>query len=303
MPSFRQFFYSDRGNQIARIAVFPFKKIIPNRLRFPVSGIIRIRIPSSSQLLLNVNPTCYVGKVLFWEGIAGFESGIQNLFKFLISRSKTFVDVGANIGLYSLLAAKYNPGINVISFEPLPAGFKYLKANIEINRAVNVEAHQLALSDRSDTTTFFFSLNPKFPFVEDQLTSTGSLDRQQADRTSVLKSVSVKQMTLDQFVADSKPGQIDLLKLDTEATEHLVIDGAKETLRKYRPIVLCEVLPGRVEDEIQSRFDLMDYTAFTVTASGLTEVHDLKHDSAETNDHLFCPKEKRGIVEELITDR
>lgn len=101
---------------------------------------------------------------------------------------------------------------------------------------------------------------------------------QQANRTARLKDVRVAQMTLDNFVEEFNTGQIDLIKLDTEATEHLVLDGAVSTIQKHRPIILCEILPGKVESEIQSRIDSFGYLAFKITDSGLIEVQDLRHD-------------------------
>ena len=302
MSILREIFYGERGNQLVRIAISPIKSLIPKRFHFPVSGNIKVRLSGLDPLHLNVNPTCYLGKVLYWNGIAGFESGVHQVFKYLIGRADTFVDVGANIGFYSLMAAKYNPEVKVVCFEPLPASFKYLKANILANGATNIDAHQIALSDKSGTTTFYYSINPKFPFVKDQLTSTGSLDKQQADRTSLLESADVEQMTLDQFVNTFKSGQIDLIKLDTEATEHFVLDGAKETIGRFRPIILCEVLPGKVETEIQSRIESLKYVPFKITDNGLTEVHDLSHDDAGTNDHLFCPQEKLNDIKGLLND-
>lgn len=296
----RKLFYSNRGNQIVRHIVTPFKALVPERFHFPVSGKIRIAIPGFEPLVFHVNPTCYLGKVLFWDGILGFETSVHHVFKYLMERAGTFVDVGANIGFYSLLAFRYNPKATIVSFEPLPAGFKYLQANIDQNAAFTIEARQIALSDTSETTTFFYSLNPKFAFVKDQLTSTGSLDMQQANRTARLKDVRVAQTTLDKFVEEFNTGQIDLIKLDTEATEHLVLDGAVSTIQKHRPIILCEVLPGKVESEILSRIESFGYLAFKITDSGLIEVQDLRHDRSGTNDHLFCPPEKQSMIQDLM---
>jgi len=301
MSVLRKVFYSDGGNRIARVVAAPFKKIIPVSLQFPVSGTIRVKIAGAASLRLTVNPTCYLGKVLFWKGVAGFESGMHRVFKDLVTRTETFLDIGANIGFYSLLAYRYNPQIRIISFEPLPAAFKYLILNRAQNGAGTIDAHPLALSNESKSATFFFSLNPKFLFVQDQLTSTGSLDRTQADRTRFLKQISIEQMSLDRFCEEIPLEGIDLIKLDTEATEHLVLDGAASTIQKHRPIILCEVLPGRIENEIQSRVEAMDYLAFNITDLGLKQITDLSHETGSTNDHLFCPREKLDTIQHLIS--
>ena len=296
----RKFLYSTPGNALARLIVAPVKRLLPEAMQFPVTGEIEIRIPEFGKLHLHVNPTCYIGKVLFWKGVDGFEPEVHKVFKALIKRSRTFLDVGANIGYYSLLASKYNSDAKVVSFEPLPAGFKYLSLNLESNNANAVTAAQLAVSDRAGSSSFFFSMNPKYPFVQDQLTSTGSLDADQASRSELVKEIPVTLTTLDAFIVDNGLENIDLIKLDTEATEHLVMDGARETIANHRPFIFCEVLPGKVESEIMSRVRSVGYEAFMISESGLIEVDGLEHNRDRSNDYLFSPPEKRDTISHMI---
>ncbi|MEQ9105640.1 MAG: FkbM family methyltransferase [Rhodothermales bacterium] len=279
----------------------PFKSFVPEKYQFPVDGLLNVPVPGMSPLLLHVNPTCYQGKVLFWKGLNGFEPGMQVWFRRLAEQADSFFDVGANIGLYSLLAVKYNPKIKVVSFEPLPAAFTYLKRNALANQAVNVDAYQIALSDASGASEFHFSLNPKFLFVEDQLVSTGSLDEVQGYRTERRMAIPVTLQTLDDFMDAYRGHGIDLIKIDTEATEHMVIKGARKTFGTHRPIVFCEVLPNRVEAEIQQEIAALDYALFRIAGHSLVEVSDLRHDASSTNDFLFCPTEKVNLLESVGT--
>lgn len=280
--------------------VLPVRSIVPESIQFPVSGEIAVPVPGYDAIRLRVNPTSYIGKVLFWKGISGFEPEVHKVFKSLIGRARTFLDVGANIGYYSVLASTYNPDSRVISFEPLPSCFKYLSLNVKLNNAQNVNAYQLAVSDEVGNSSFFFSLNPKYLFVEDQLTSTGSLDVGQATRSKIVEEIPVILTTLDDFLPTIGVENVDLIKLDTEATEHLVLDGARETIEKHKPIILCEVLPGKVEAEIMSRTRIFGYQAFMITEVGLVEVENLDHDRTGTNDYLFAPPEKRTELHSLL---
>ena len=108
-------------------------------------------------------------------------------------------------------------------------------------------------------------------------------------------------MSPDRFCEEIPLDGIALIKLDTEATEHLVLDGASSTIQNQRPIILCEVLPDRLEDEIQSRVEAMDYLAFNITHLGLKQITDLSHEIGSTNDHLFCPREKLDTIQHLIS--
>ncbi len=108
-------------------------------------------------------------------------------------------------------------------------------------------------------------------------------------------------MSLDRFCKEIPIEGIGLIKLDTEATEHLVLDGAASTIQNHRPFILCEVLPGRIEDEIQSRIEGMNYLAFSITDLGLKKITHLSHENGSTNDHLFCPREKLDTIQHLIS--
>ena len=108
--------------------------------------------------------------------------------------------------------------------------------------------------------------------------------------------------SLDDFAEQHRLGSVDLIKLDTEATEHLVLDGARESLERYRPVIICEVLPGKVEKEIHQRIETLNYDAFVIRESGLENVQSLSHSSDSSNDYLFCPPEKTELLQALLKD-
>lgn len=264
--------YNPSVNCFFRTSLRPVRKLVPKKYHFPIAGRFRISLPEKQTLVINSNPTCYIAKVLFWEGYRGFEYGQFSLFKELVKEARVFVDVGANIGYYSLLAAIYNPSIRVYAFEPLPNAVKYIEKNIADNGFNCIETWKAALSDHDGEDTFFVSRNPKFAFVPDQLTSTGSLDKNQGSKTSLIDEIRVETLRLDSWVATNRIDPIDLLKLDTEATEHIVLSGAHRVLSEHRPIIFCEVLPGRIEDQLNQIFSDFNYLKFRIDESGVTEV-------------------------------
>jgi FkbM family methyltransferase len=144
------------------------------------------------------------------------------------------LDVGANIGLYSLGLSALAPGGRVYAFEPSPATFGHLQANLERNRATNVVASNLAVSDGTGTVTFH-----DFSFF-----SAGSFS---SDDASLLSSESygsesfqAATTTVDQFVADQGLDRVDLVKIDVEGAELSVLEGAQKTLAQYRPTTVLE---------------------------------------------------------------
>ncbi|HMB90425.1 MAG TPA: FkbM family methyltransferase, partial [Rhodothermales bacterium] len=162
--------YQPSINYGVRTVLKPFARLLPASLQFPVDGVIRVSVGLGKQIRLACNPTSYLAKVLFWQGFTGFEYNTVRIFVELVQEAKVFLDVGANIGYYSLLAAVYNPQIRILSFEPLPSAFHYLQKNLDLNQCAHATPLKWALSDMVGTTTFFAAKKAKFLEIEHHLT-------------------------------------------------------------------------------------------------------------------------------------
>lgn len=127
----------------------------------------------------------------------------------------TFVDVGANIGVYTVLASGI-AGAKSIAFEPIPSTFANLKRNINFNNLQQkAELLNLGVGDKEETLTFSNSLDAINHVIQDQSF--------EGDTTSVPVN------SLDNLL---KGKNINLLKIDVEGFEANVINGAPETLRR-----------------------------------------------------------------------
>ncbi len=296
--------YYPAVNVAARTALRPFARWIPPRYRFLVTGTIAVDLPGGRRVRLACNPTSHLARLLFWEGMEGYEPDLVRAFIPLARRCETFLDVGAALGYYALVAAACNPSARIVAFEPMPGAFRYLARNVALNGAANVRPERLALSDRAGTARFFVTTNPKFAWVEDHLAGTSGLDRQQAARLGALREVEVRTETLDGYVAAHLAGaRVDLVKLDTEATEHLVLAGAEGVLAEHRPVVLCEVLPGQIEAALEAVFARHGYLYARAVPGGLALTARLTHDGATTNDHVMIPRERLDWVRRTVPFR
>jgi len=145
------------------------------------------------------------------------------------------VDVGANIGLYSLAFAWLAPRGHVYAFEPSPGTFDHLRQNVEENQLGNVEAFQLALGDQAEGTVHFhefdFFTAGSFAVDDDSFLTSEALGSNYFEAPAT---------TLDAFVAEHGIDRIDLVKIDVEGAELSVLDGAKETLSAMQPKVVLE---------------------------------------------------------------
>jgi FkbM family methyltransferase len=175
-----------------------------------------------------------------WHGTHGFEPHTWATLRRLIEASGTFIDIGANIGFYSVLAKRIAPQVEVISFEPAPDVFAQSRAFHAAN-GVTANLHPLALSDRDGSATLFQ------PIEEESSASTLAADSWQARKSH--NAFTVKMAKLDSFLADRTLRGLVTIKIDVEDHEAAVLRGAAETIGKYRPWIVCEILPRPVRQD------------------------------------------------------
>lgn len=149
-----------------------------------------------------------------------WDLGGTKLFLKVLRRGDLVVDIGANIGWFTLLSSKIvgKEGI-VISFEPNPSSFQYLKRSIEKNNLNQVRAFSEAISNFDGVSTLQMSPMP----------GQDSLARNYGGQ-----NISVQCRKLDTVAQDMDIAKIDLLKVDVEGAEPDVILGAKRLLDERR---------------------------------------------------------------------
>lgn len=165
--------------------------------------------------------------------IGWFESAELTFLRKFLRNEDVFIDVGANIGLFTVLAARIvGDSGRVYSFEPCSKSFLRLKENIALNGYHNVSCHQTALSDRSGDATLTVSLDGF-----DAWNSLGKPSEGQSFATEVVDCC-----TLDEFAQDNELFErVQLMKIDVEGWEYFVLAGGKKLLSSEKaPILLVE---------------------------------------------------------------
>jgi len=151
-----------------------------------------------------------------------------------VAEDSVCIDVGANIGLYTLGFSVLAPRGRVCAVEPSPQTYRWLTRNVEANEVSNVECFQSALGDREG----WIDLHD-VPFF-----TAGSFTAEEGSYlgTEALGSILVKVpcTTLDAFVARHSVSRVDVVKIDVEGAELAVLEGAGTTLTRHRPIVVLE---------------------------------------------------------------
>jgi FkbM family methyltransferase len=188
------------------------------------------------------------------------------LLRRLLTPADMVVDVGAHIGYFALVAAKYSGHVH--AFEASPTTCAYLLRNLELNPnlAARITSHVVGLSSCSATLPLYR------PTAQPDTASLKPLDGPE----HIVERVTVD--TLDNCLSDAT---VSFLKIDVEGAECDVLEGARGTIQDHRPLVLCEVFEpnqarfGRTCQEIIDFFDANDYRGFHVlrALSDLGPVH------------------------------
>ncbi|MDP9174164.1 MAG: FkbM family methyltransferase [Planctomycetota bacterium] len=197
-----------------------------------------------------------------WIANGGFEITERQFIKSYLRPGDIFVDVGANIGLFTVIAAR-SVGVHgkVCAFEPCVRTFARLNENVTLNNQRNILTCNTALSDRTETRKMITS--------RDGFDAWNSLAQPFAGKSFAAEQISC--ITWDNFSRDhGLVGHVTLMKIDVEGWELRVIEGAAESLlRDDAPDLLVEFadttadLAGSSCRELYDRLVSFGYRMFT----------------------------------------
>jgi FkbM family methyltransferase len=185
-------------------------------------------------LRMRLDRSAYMGSVIYWRGIHAYaEAGIIRRF---LPEDGVFVDVGANQGELTLVAARRARRGRVVSFEPVPQWHDRLAENVALNRFANVTLVRAGVSDHEGTAEMFTSHDTKAQASFNE--GLSSFQRSGYRDTSV---GTFPLVTLDAWASRETLARLDLLKIDTEGSERAVLEGASATLERFHPMLLLEL--------------------------------------------------------------
>jgi len=291
--------YNKTVNRIIVSSLRPLAKVLPTSLKIPINGSFQLDLENNKSAIINANPTNYLSKMIFWDGIKGYEYNAIKVFRELAMTSRNFFDIGANIGYYSLTANAYNKSISIFCFEPMTGIYKYLKMNMQDNHVQNAVLENVGLSNQEGKVKFYSIKRDNFSEFEDQLSGEGTINLELLPERNI-QEIEINTITLDDYVKRNSIEFIDLIKMDTEASEHLVLDGSKKVLADFKPIIFCEVLPNQVELKIESTLKKYDYQFYRIYSNGLTKVYSLINEQDLERDYIFVHPLKVSLIQKFI---
>lgn len=154
-----------------------------------------------------------------------WESYVRNVFK--PQKGDIVFDIGAHIGIYTLMAAKSigKKGL-VIAFEPDCENFQLLKKNVEANGFKNVKLINAALGKTKTRRVFYISINPLWSSFSPPI--------------NISERKLVQVTTLDNVMEELCLSHVDWVKIDVEGWELNVLEGGKNTISNYAKRIIIE---------------------------------------------------------------
>ncbi len=246
---------------------------------------VTLRLPNGKKMAIARDTGIAISSALFWHGLDGYEPATSRTLRFFFERVTTFVDVGANCGLYSALGALWNPGLQVTAFEAVPAIFAGLMKNIRLNHLEErVHSENVALSSQSGRATFFM------PTGEGRdVESTGTLASEGWQARKGSPRIEVETVRFDDY-EPRHPMHVDLVKIDVEDFEADVLEGMQATITRDRPFIVCEVLPRLHRNQrTLNIIEALNYQPYWITPTGYIRVSHFDFERGNLTDFLLSP--------------
>jgi FkbM family methyltransferase len=167
----------------------------------------------------------------------------------------TLVDVGANEGLFTLVAAlRVGDSGRILALEPSSREFEHLRKNIDLNGLKNVEPLRLALYNHSGHGKLACA-----EFGHEGLNAIG--ERIANTGVAVTGSETVELETLDALVAARGVDRLDFIKIDAEGSEARILEGALGTINRFQPVILLEIEPENLAAQGSTTDGLLELVA------------------------------------------
>ena len=195
-------------------------------------------------------------------------------------------DIGAHIGWYSLNVAREKKDVSIFSFEPDIEVFQLLEKNVSYNKFNDkIRLNNLAVGEKEGILLFESEEIDDLSHVTDKRTKN---------------TTEVKCISLDYFVRKEKLSCVDAIKCDIEGAEYFALKGAKDTIEKFKPIILIEIVESwcnRYNYKPIVIFNFMNhlgYSYYKIKRDGKIEIEsgNCFSDMEEASNFLFVHKSK-----------
>jgi FkbM family methyltransferase len=220
---------------------------------------------------------CPVSKRLSKIGI--YEPLETALFKRTLKPSDVFLDIGAHIGYYSLMAAKIIKTGEIHAFEPYVDSHELLMENLALNKCKNVETYLMAASNKSEMSKLF---------IDEKNKGNNSLYSQKG--CDVITTETIK---IDDMFTGKK---VDFVKIDTQGHEIEVLIGMQDVIKNNKLKMIIEYYPyglrrmGHREIDFFKIINALGFDIYKIKAGALAKINNFQKFSKSVKSHtnLYC---------------
>lgn len=184
---------------------------------------------------MRVNPFFLIDREIVWAG--AYQDSLHRLIEKVVRPGMICFDIGANIGSIGLhLGRKVGNDGHVHAFEPAPSVVSRLQANVDRNEMQAViSIHEIAIASHTGTMTLSHAKPTEINHGMGTVTATA--------HTFLSERKEIPAMTLDDFVRENDIPRLDFLKADIQGAEYGMLQGARDSLSKFKPLLVLEVSP------------------------------------------------------------
>ena len=227
----------------------PFTRTI---LRFLVKFLPKYILVNLSEIKIYINPRDIRNLIDAVLPDKKTRNRMCELFSFLLKEDHIVLDVGGNIGLFTIIASKKSKKVHV--FEPVLECVENIQKNIDYHSMENVILNDSALSNENGIQTFY---------KDRDYSILGSFSKENIMHEPI--EVKIKTIKLDEYIKKENIETVNIIKLNIQGAEGYAVDGGKELISRDLPIVLTEFWPyglnsaGYSPNSLISFFKELDY--------------------------------------------
>lgn len=232
-----------------------------------------------------------------------YEYLIKDVYELLLQNGDVAIDIGANQGLHTYpMARKVKPDGKVYSFEPIPIHYHQLLDEISNNKmyASVIQMYPYALSDRDEKMEFIVNL--------DNTAYCSGFHKNENVSYKNTKKIIVESRKIDSIFTGLE--SVKFVKIDVDGAELKVLNGAKNLLRKQRPVIafecgdFCSKSYGYRSIEIFIFLQSLDYEIYTIKGYFLaTKEHFSESTTLQTIWNYIAINKNNSIVKEKVINR
>ena len=246
--------------------------------RLPAEGDLTVRLPEGQSFRYHSSYSDGIGRALLWCGWQGHAPETARVLLRLARESLYLLDIGANTGVFTLLALAANEDCRVMAFEPVPRIRELLAQNLRLNGWENrCEVREEAVSDAEGVADLHVPLG--------SLPTSASLNPE-GFRGHDGAVIRVPVTTVDAACVGGH--RVDLVKIDVEGFEDAVLAGMRRVLAEMRPRIIVECNPDGPVARVEKLLAHAGYRLAHLRGTGPAAMDHIVPDKAQRWRNYLC---------------